>query len=111
MRPKVTISALWSLRLGDKGSQGLTRWQDFHRQKAAITQLLPDGYELGVAYPSPQADTFCYFAGAQAAGAEVSAGLSFWQLPAGDYIACTFEAENFTQLVIDALYKAQAYLF
>jgi AraC family transcriptional regulator len=34
-----------------------------------------------------------------------------WELPQGEYIVCSFEAENFKALVMDALYKAQQYLY
>lgn len=33
-----------------------------------------------------------------------------WQMPMGNYIVCGFEAENFEQLVTDAVYKAWKYI-
>lgn len=38
-------------------------------------------------------------------------GLTSWDLPQGEYIACTFEAESFEALVMDVLYKAEQYLY
>lgn len=88
-----------------------TLWRAFHDLKSALHQLEPGGEELGASFPSEKAGYFCYFAGGRARSAEAVAGCQSWQLPAGQYIVCTFEAENFEQLVMDALYKAQAYLF
>jgi AraC family transcriptional regulator len=34
-----------------------------------------------------------------------------WELPPGEYIVCSFEAENFEALVMDALYKTQQYIY
>ncbi len=33
------------------------------------------------------------------------------KLTPGEYVVCTFEAENFEHLVMDVLYKAHQYLF
>lgn len=50
--------------------------------------------------------------GAEPGAAEVHGlPLETWELAAGEYIVCTFSAENFNSLVMDALYKAQRYLF
>lgn len=86
-------------------------WDRLHAEKAGMPGLLPDGDELGVALPSDKETEFCYFAGAQADGAAAPAGYKSWTLPQGEYVVCTFEAENFEALVTDALYKAQQYLF
>lgn len=86
-------------------------WDRLHAEKTKIPGLLPDGDELGVALPSEKETAFCYFAGAQAGGADVPAGYKSWTLPQGEYVVCTFEAENFEALVTDALYKAQQYLY
>ncbi|WP_312645140.1 GyrI-like domain-containing protein [Hydrogenoanaerobacterium sp.] len=34
-----------------------------------------------------------------------------WELPPGEYIVCSLEAENFEVLIMDALYKAQQYIY
>uniref|UniRef100_UPI0038B88074 GyrI-like domain-containing protein n=1 Tax=Aminipila terrae TaxID=2697030 RepID=UPI0038B88074 len=42
---------------------------------------------------------------------EAKGGYSIWELPEGQYIVCSFEAEDFEHLVMDAIYKAHRYLF
>lgn len=86
-------------------------WRNFHNCKASIRELMPDGDELGACYPSSDEGYFCYFAGAQANAETISSEYKNWRLPAGSYIVCSFEAEDFESLVMDALYKAQSYLF
>lgn len=87
-------------------------WRDFHTRKAAIPGLTEDSPEIGVTHPCGRADQFCYFAGGEAgAGAGAGAGYAAWTLPQGAYIVCSFEAECFEALVMDALYKAQQYLY
>ncbi len=63
-----------------------------------------------MSYPCPDPGYFNYFAGARA-GTEAAAGYREWKLPEGEYIGCSFEAENFEALVMDALYKAQQYFY
>jgi AraC family transcriptional regulator len=41
----------------------------------------------------------------------VPEGFTSWELPAAEYIVCTFEAENFIELTSSALDKAMKYLF
>jgi len=88
-------------------------WNDFHERKEIIPGLLPEGNELGVAYMG-EADKgyFTYFTGAQAMQ-ENTEGQEYttWKLPAGEYVVCGFEAENFQQLVTGTLDKAHRYLF
>lgn len=110
-------------------------WESFHRYRNDIPGLIPGGDDLGVAYPGDSPGSFRYFAGAQSniagahpghaapgcggteLGTEPGAAevhglpLETWELAAGEYIVCTFSAENFNSLVMDALYKAQRYLF
>ncbi len=88
-----------------------TLWNNFHDQKSEIKELKPEGDEIGVAYSSDEEGYFCYFAGAEADSTKAGEGCKSWQLPAGEYIVCSFEAENFKALVMDALYKAQGYLY
>ena len=55
--------------------------------------------------------TFTYFAGATATpGAQAPNGLTAWELPAGEYVVCQFEAESFTELRTAAIDKALKYL-
>lgn len=64
-----------------------------------------------MAYPCLKEGFFSYFAGARAIQEETPSGFMSWELPPGDYIVCSIEAENFEALVMDALYKAQQYVY
>ncbi|MEM1484508.1 AraC family transcriptional regulator [Oscillospiraceae bacterium PP1C4] len=88
-----------------------TLWRTFHEQKTSIHDLTMNGNELGVAYPCSEEGYFNYFAGAKAKPTVAQDGYKVWELPQGDYIVCSFEAENFEALVMDALYKAQQYVY
>lgn len=88
-----------------------TLWCDLHEVKASIPEIDCDGDELGVAYQGKQEGYFAYFAGGSAKKALKSDKLETWELPAGEYVVCYFEAENFDALVMDALFKAEQYLF
>jgi AraC family transcriptional regulator len=93
-------------------------WDDFHRQKEILQNLIPKGIELGASMLGGDNDgTFVYFAGAQAspgnhtsAETKNTAGYTEWQLPAGEYAVCQFEAETFTELRTYAIDKALKYL-
>lgn len=67
--------------------------------------------EIGVTHPCTDDGYFLYFAGAKAESSAIPTGFTSLELPAGEYIVCTFEAETFEALVMDVLYKAQQYLF
>lgn len=86
-------------------------WNDFHEQKEVALKLSSDSEEIGVAYPSLVEGHFSYFAGARSRDQEVPTGFMNWELPQGTYLVCSFEAENFKALVMDALYKAQQYIY
>lgn len=86
-------------------------WDNFHEDKINIQGLEKDGDEIGVAYTGTKEGYYRYFAGAQAASNKESEGYLLWELPKGEYIVCTFEAEDFEHLVMDAVYKAHRYLF
>ena len=88
-----------------------TLWQSFHEQKVTTLELSVDNEEIGVAYPCLEEGYFSYFAGAKSRQGEVPHGFMNWELPLGKYIVCSFEAENFEALVMDALYKAQQYIY
>lgn len=49
--------------------------------------------------------------GAKSEKKEVPDDFINWELPAGEYIVCSFKAENFEALVMDAIYKAQKYVY
>ena len=88
-------------------------WETFHKSKSMISGLAPDGIELGASMPGEGADgTFSYFVGGTASP-EVSDAKEYvmWELPAAEYVVCSFEAENFAQLTTAALYKAMKYLY
>ena len=86
-------------------------WQNFHEQKQTILGLAENNEEIGVAYPCLEDGLFSYFAGAKSDHAEVPNVFMVWELPPGKYLVCSFEAENFQSLVMDALYKAQQYVY
>ncbi len=52
---------------------------------------------------------FTYFAGAEVEEKAENSHFQKWTLPAGKYIVCGFEAENFELLVTAALNKAVKY--
>lgn len=86
-------------------------WDTFHENKATICVLKANGVELGVAYAGTKEGYYRYFAGAEAETNKVTQGYTSWELPVGEYIVCSFEAEDFEHLVMDAVYKAHRYLF
>lgn len=97
---------------GEPGIDGLSKlWDDFHENKYSIQGLKENGDELGVAYEGTKPGFYRYFGGAEAVSGETEGRYSTWELSEGEYIVCTFEAEDFERLVTDALYKAQRYIF
>ena len=88
-----------------------TLWRSLHEQKEVALGLSGDNEEIGVAYPCLEEGYFSYFAGAKSVQSEVPNGFMSWELPPGEYIVCSFEAENFEALVMDVLYKAQGYIY
>lgn len=86
-------------------------WRNFHEQKQTILGLAENNEEIGVAYPCLEDGFFSYFAGARSGHAKAPSGFMLWELPPGKYLVCSFEAENFQALVMDALYKAQQYVY
>lgn len=97
---------------GEPGVDGLSKlWDDFHKRKPFIQGLKKNGDELGVAYGGTKPGYYRYFGGAEAVDSQPAEGYSGWELPQGEYIVCSFEAEDFEHLVTDALYKAQRYVF
>lgn len=88
-------------------------WDEFHDQKKKIKGIAPDGIELGAStYGESDDGTFTYFAGASMAPNEAAEDdYKIFELPASEYIICSFEAENFEELVTSALGKSMNYLF
>jgi AraC family transcriptional regulator len=87
-------------------------WETFHEKKKVLSCFSPDGIELGSSMMGEYEDgTFIYFAGASSPhNSTVPEGFTSWELPAAEYIVCTFEAENFFELTSSALDKAMKYL-
>lgn len=97
---------------GEPGVDGLSvLWDNFHEAKHSIQGLKEMGDELGVAYGGTKPGYYRYFGGAEAITENAAEGYSTWELAEGEYIVCSFEAEDFEHLVTDALYKAQRYVF
>lgn len=97
---------------GETGVDTLGKlWDTFHANKASVPGLKADGDELGVAYPGTRAGYYRYFAGAEALTNKPATDYTAWELPTGKFIVCSFEAEDFEHLVMDAVYKAHRYLF
>lgn len=88
-----------------------TLWRNFREQKQTALGLPEDSEEVGVAYPCLEEGYFSYFAGAKSRHTGAQDGFMNWILSPGEYIVCSFEAENFEALVMDALYKAQQYIY
>lgn len=86
-------------------------WEGIHAQEDSFPGRAEDGQQIGVSYPCEEAESFLYFAGIKSDSGIAPEGWKHWDLPQGKYVVCTFEAENFNGLVMDALYKAQQYLF
>lgn len=97
---------------GETGVDTLGKlWDNFHERKISISELKAEGDELGVAYAGTKEGYYRYFAGAEAVTNRLPVGYTSWELPKGEYIVCSFEAEDFEHLVMDAVYKAHRYLF
>lgn len=88
-------------------------WDEIHTLKEQVQEMVEGSEEVGVMLPCSENGFFKYFAGVHANinDCEMKSKVDQWIQPRGEYIACSFEAENFNLLVSDALYKAQQYLF
>lgn len=86
-------------------------WDSFHEKKSTNPDLKENGDEIGVSYAGTKNGYYSYFAGAQAVSNKITKGYSSWVLSEGEYIVCSFEAEDFEHLVMDAVHKAHKYMF
>ena len=89
-------------------------WKRYHQEKAAIEKYVQPNIELGMSYSANmEKGTFSYFAGglAKTVPENLSGGFVQHELPAGEYIVCSVEAESFEELVTVALDQAGKYLF
>lgn len=85
-------------------------WAKFHTIKEQIPSIIDSG-DFGVTLQSQKEGFFEYFVGNKVNTTLTYKNLKNWSLNKGEVIICTVEAENFNTLVLDALYKAQNYLF
>ncbi|HWT77102.1 MAG TPA: AraC family transcriptional regulator [Mobilitalea sp.] len=87
-------------------------WNRFHEQKPSLSNIMSYGQEAGVSSPGERPGCFTYFAGAEVSCTDdIPDKYTVWSMPIGDYIICTFEAENFYLLTTNALNKARDYMF
>lgn len=89
-------------------------WKQFHTAKSEMSHLFIDNIELGVSHsPNPEVDTFLYFTGGAIRNDSVPSGVNMttFILDPGEYIVCQIEADSFENLVTNALYQANNYLF
>lgn len=87
-------------------------WNKFHSLKSSISDILPNGQEVGVSSPGEIPECFTYFTGAEVSCInDMLSEFSVWSMPIGNYIICSFEAENFYLLTSNALNKARDYMF
>lgn len=89
-------------------------WKRYHKEKELLAASLNSGVEIGMSYMGTSAQgCFCYFAGGLVSEIpeQLPEGFRKQELPAGEYILCRIEAENFEDLVTVALNQANNYLF
>lgn len=88
-------------------------WDEVHAYKKQVQKTVVSSEEIGVVLPCSEKGFYNYFAGihVNANNCEMQDKFVQWTQPQGEYIVCSFEAENFDFLVTDALYKAQQYIF
>ncbi|MCI6139016.1 MAG: AraC family transcriptional regulator [Clostridiaceae bacterium] len=88
-------------------------WTRFHKEKAELAESVNPAVELGMSYMADsEKGIFKYFAGVLLQGKFSSTNDFITQeLPAGNYIICKIEAEDFEKLVTEALDKAGKYFF
>lgn len=89
-------------------------WKRFHQEKEQIANRLDPTITLGMSYlVEPDNGVFTYFAGGRCSQfkGKIDEPFVLQELPAGEYIVCRIEAENFETLVTRALDTANQYLF
>ncbi len=86
-------------------------WDEFHRQKPNIIHLLLNGNEFGILYMGDAREGCCtYMAGSEIPGDVQAEGYASYTLPSGEYAVCCFEAENFSELIGSAIFKASSFM-
>lgn len=89
-------------------------WKRYHMEKASIAANINTNVEMGMSHTQDTAQgLFTYFAGGLIQNIPHHQQEYFVKkkLAAGDYIVCRIEAENFEDLVTDALNQGGKYLF
>lgn len=88
-------------------------WNNVHEVKERDPIFIGKSEEIGVALGSEKPGYFKYYAGALIDNhiKKESEKYQYFCLEKGEYVICTFEAEDFNSLILDALYKASDYLF
>lgn len=86
-------------------------WDKLHAEKPNMTDLFEGEEELGVMYAEERPDYFAYFSGVRKKTGTDGSKYFSWNLPVGEYLVCVIEAKDFESLVMDALYKANDYLY
>lgn len=86
-------------------------WERFHEKKQQTKAFALFFEEIGVVLPSSEKNYYQYFVGARVPVYFDEEEFLKYEIVPGEYIVCTFEAESHDSLVMDALYKAQQYLF
>lgn len=90
---------------------GARLWEDFHKIKSLIPNLLPGGNELGALYMGNAKPGNCiYMAGAEIIPGTSVQGYQTFKMPACEYLVCGFEAENISQLYGDVVFKADKFM-
>ena len=86
-------------------------WDAFHAKKETISGKSTPSVECGISMGGEEEGTFRYLAAAKVeAITEAHKGLDTFTIPAGDYVVCTFSAEDFFQMTNSALDAAIGYL-
>ncbi|MCY6957214.1 AraC family transcriptional regulator [Clostridium brassicae] len=86
-------------------------WHNFHSKKNTIDNLKQGGNEIGVGAPSEKEGHIKYFVGAEVTDTNHQNEFINWVIPVGNYVVCSFEAENFHLLTTNALDKAVQYMY
>lgn len=89
-------------------------WRRYHKEKELLGSSPSSEEEIGMSYMENSAQgCFTYFAGGlvHEIPDQLPEGFVYKELPAGEYIVCRIEAENFEDLVTVALNQSNKYLF
>ena len=89
-------------------------WKQFHAAKVEMNQLFQSKIELGVSHsPRQKDDLFLYFTGGYIENKDVlvESDMTIFTLEPGTYIVCEIVADSFENLVTNALYQANNYLY